>query len=947
MSWNNPGPAFTKTSGFGPSNTPTQPSSPAKPITSSGTPAATVKQNVDASPFGYPVPGKKPEWLFDLHVNGKTGYFPIGMSNFWHGGIHLEVESAIVAIADGRVCAYRFPNQTEAVTYGSKTFKYSTGFVLVRHSWLSPKGTKFDFWALYMHTLPFGIYSAEQKKKMPLFAKKKLFRISAEVLNVRSSMDKTGSGNILKKQLKKGELADISIINAEWARLGSGEEYIYYKGNVHDEYKEGEPELDKLVLCNMPVKKGDTLGYTGPCGNDFISDSKRMVHFEIFGGEDFAAFISNPRNEGERAVLRVAMNNKLKTVENLYASPDKAEKSDSILPKNTPVKIFKTRGIGSDYSLVAPKFITGVIEAAWIHKGDHTGPHCAILPDKFADVKKALYGYPISAKQNLLYLGHCDAQGNKLADNAKTPYRLVRLSLTPDLPHRFWVKKSLLGKQPADEFTLDREITELFIKQPDGVKFEKNSDDPIAEEAFIPLETCEKKDDFEGRLFYKVKVPSRKHIWHFLIEEFGIPTDYPMTEGWIATDHPNGIYKAQPLSWMDWPGFSLEREVGANQADGFADIENLSVNLHSALRKIDASEDGTISRDELRDALKDKKISSRLSRLICRFPTEWQYSDAKYTGLNKHLSSPAQVEAVKGQLKKLAWWDDVAGKTEGFPKDPNVWHAHPLAFIAQMKKIAAAASKELIITFDELKKIAKYGKEKDLSKHLPGINLAFKNFAIDTPLKRAHFLAQVINESGYFSCTKEQGVKDTDYGGFPGRGLIQLTYKSNYEAYGEFVNEDFTSSEDKKRKLEEDPHAANSAGWYWSKFAKLNDAAQKNDFIFIVRIVNGGFIGYNNRLAILKNALTVLDPEKTISTEYSFSSSKVYNEMLACFGWGIWHDPETDKEGCTKDNEKAKEGYNRFIELHDQRGKPKLRGDWYYYDPEEIRPFVEERLESL
>ena len=40
----------------------------------------------------------------------------------------------------------------------------------------------------------------------------------------------------------------------------------------------------------------------------------------------------------------------------------------------------------------------------------------------------------------------------------------------------------------------------------------------------------------------------------------------------------------------------------------------------------------------------------------------------------------------------------------------------------------------------------------------------------------------------------------------------------------------------------------------------------------------------------------------------------------------MWHDPDLKKDGCTKDKEKAIEGYTRFIEL---AGENYSEIDWY------------------
>lgn len=80
---------------------------------------------------------------------------------------------------------------------------------------------------------------------------------------------------------------------------------------------------------------------------------------------------------------------------------------------------------------------------------------------------------------------------------------------------------------------------------------------------------------------------------------------------------------------------------------------------------------------------------------------------------------------------------------------------------------------------------------------------AMQAASIDTPLRQAHFLAQVGHESGEFRYTEEiasgtayEGSKklgNTQPGDgvrFKGRGLMQLTGRANYAAFGKFIGQD-------------------------------------------------------------------------------------------------------------------------------------------------------------
>ena len=246
---------------------------------------------------------------------------------------------------------------------------------------------------------------------------------------------------------------------------------------------------------------------------------------------------------------------------------------------------------------------------------------------------------------------------------------------------------------------------------------------------------------------------------------------------------------------------------------------------------------------------------------------------------------------------------------------PNYWLDMDDKWL-ELKKLDCCKNN---LTLEIIKKIATNATDKNIKNNLNGLNLAFKDSLINTCLRRVHFLAQVIHESGSFQYTREIGVLNSSYGGFPGRGLIQLTGKTNYTNYGLFAKEDVISTLENKQKLENDPHASKSAGWFWGNNAGLNDDADNNDFIYITRIINGGFNGYNDRLKYVKNGFKELYDKcvnkKNEKPEYKFKDSKAYDDKRASFAWGLWHDPDLSKNGCTKSKVKAIEGYKRLVEL--------------------------------
>jgi len=272
------------------------------------------------------------------------------------------------------------------------------------------------------------------------------------------------------------------------------------------------------------------------------------------------------------------------------------------------------------------------------------------------------------------------------------------------------------------------------------------------------------------------------------------------------------------------------------------------------------------------------------------------------------------------RLEKLAFFPkDIVG--EG--KTPTF--IHPIALI---EGFVGGGGKCTELTLDNLKNIDKHTSLENRKKHLEGLNNGMKLFEINTCLRVAHFMAQVLHESAHLSAVKELGgktyLKKKSYYPYYGRGLMQLTWESNFKAYGNFVgvdtytyikNTDDTTCLDLIKKA---PHSAQSACWFWTKEKKLNDEAEKNDFFAVTYKINGGFNGIDERFENLENFVEEFNLD--FSTEYLFKDSWIYKSSKASLAWGIWHDPLIKSlggniTGCTKDSAKAKEGYKRVTEL--------------------------------
>mgnify|MGYP000157877307 FL=1 len=175
---------------------------------------------------------------------------------------------------------------------------------------------------------------------------------------------------------------------------------------------------------------------------------------------------------------------------------------------------------------------------------------------------------------------------------------------------------------------------------------------------------------------------------------------------------------------------------------------------------------------------------------------------------------------------------------------------------------------------------------------------ALPDYDINTPQRVAAFVAQCAHESGGFKFLQEnlnykaeslckvwpryfpnidvarqyekkpEKIANRAYGGrmgngpeetgdgwkFCGRGLIQLTGRSNYQAFADSIE---TPIEDVPHYLATFEGAVQSACWFWES-NNLNQWADKGDILTLTKRINGGTLGLEDRTKHYEHALHVL-----------------------------------------------------------------------------------------
>ena len=169
-----------------------------------------------------------------------------------------------------------------------------------------------------------------------------------------------------------------------------------------------------------------------------------------------------------------------------------------------------------------------------------------------------------------------------------------------------------------------------------------------------------------------------------------------------------------------------------------------------------------------------------------------------------------------------------------------------------------------IVTSDQLRKLgwSKF--------NIDELNSCLKRFKINTNARIRHFITQVTHESGSGYYTKEAGgqsycqryegrrdlgnVKPGDGCKFKGAGYIQLTGRSNYQAFANYIGDqnvmtgvDYVATK----------YPWTSAGYWWHSNG-MNSLCDSGATVRqITKRVNGGYNGIESRESIYRKAINI------------------------------------------------------------------------------------------
>jgi hydroxyethylthiazole kinase len=372
----------------------------------------------------------------------------------------------------------------------------------------------------------------------------------------------------------------------------------------------------------------------------------------------------------------------------------------------------------------------------------------------------------------------------------------------------------------------------------------------------------------------------------------------------------------------------------------------------------------TIQEGESRLALPE--VRRRLSRTICRFPSEWEGDtiDARWDWLKK--PTPENHQPLTGQD-----WEKFRAHVQALCFDcPEIfaakWCFDPRTFIEHFKKCGWMSLAEMAQLLPSKIKSFNLSWKEAISRLMEGhppaltkkpatmpakmqfaLNVVFRKYGMLTSIRQAHFFGQILQETGlltynaelgderyfrtmYENITNEEAGKDYDEPGsiawrlrlvyrkvdgqntlitreqyavqrpqrvrdkaaglgnnqtgdgarFKGRGVIQLTGRSNYTEYSRYCGRDYTTDDNQMLLATEALVSTDVSAFYWiskilgkgTNIHRLADKGASNEDVAVVTIaVNGGKTHLSERQEYFRYVWSILrdapTPEDTVQSK--------------------------------------------------------------------------------
>jgi hypothetical protein len=588
-------------------------------------------------------------------ANAAAGYYPLGRSGLFHGGVHFDGgtaglldQSSVHCLADGEVVAYRVDTRAPTTYFVNATTvakPFSRNFVLVRHRLQPPKieGSQdippsLIFYSLYMHLQDWETYQKTTSIARPAFwPQSPTLRVKQAANDVRPGQPNQ-LGLYVRHSERHGKVIDLLPRGAEVIVSGAGH------------YRKLENRLAPPKLINAD---GSLAGYMHTsilqliAGNQYrITSSKEWVNVHAEPKDPCPILLELPTG----TVVTISGKGEFRKLERV----DQYVYFDLLEGAQEPLAVDRTVVLDQPVPIKA---------------GDLIG-HLGKYQDCRAEQPEHKLHLEVFSGDDVdLFLENSRTWARRLPDKHKTWLKLAKG--TPVVLHEDNVTAGLLKVMSADSPV---SAADLLVPKSllDGL--------PAKDKMVVPATHVHKARNWY-RLDGLLHDADNNLLDGWVCEEVGV-TPWLSPWSWEGYDviFDYGLPKHAMASFFS----SLNRFSDAQRErfQPWAEKDNNGPMKSQLYDIIDRDRVGKMTAEELQAALRLPALAQAISQMILRKESEWFYQTPKWDALDEllgHSGSTPHLNwlAEKQRIEQMSWWGEVAEKV-GLPSWGRPYHFHPI-----------------------------------------------------------------------------------------------------------------------------------------------------------------------------------------------------------------------------------------------------------------------------
>ncbi|WP_460154659.1 N-acetylmuramidase domain-containing protein [Pseudomonas sp. S2_G10] len=589
------------------------------------------------------------------------GYYPVGRSGLFHGGIHFDGgtagtldQSSVRCLADGEVVAYRIDTHSPTTRYyvGQVTVDkpFSRNFVLVRHRLQPPRiegsadiPPSLTFYSLYMHLQDWAKYEKNNAIERPAYwPASPILRVPQTAKDIRPGTLEYGLN--VRHQPSQGKIIDFLPRGAEVSVSGTGA------------YRRLENRQGPAKLITA---EGSLAGYLAASLLQPVGGSE----YSVTSSEPSVNVHAQPSRTSEvllqlltGSVVTVSGEGDFRKLERVHQYVHFASLESELAPQAT------------DRIMVLDQPVPIQAGALIGHLGQYQDMR-AERPEE------ELHLEVFTGDDVDLFLDASRAWAERLPTKERIWLKLVEG--TPVVPHE---EPATAARLQASSDASPRSAADLLVP--------KSVLDGLPPEGKIHVPATEHR---KARNWYRLD-----RLLH--------NADHNPLDGWVCEE----VGVTPWLSPWSWEGygvifdystprhemasfFSAVGRFNDAQRERFRPLaeKNNQGPMKSRLYAIiDRTREGKITAEELQAALRLPALAQAISQMILRKESEWFHQTPKWDALDELLGHSGSTphwnwEAEKQRIEQISWWGEVA-QIVGLPTWGRPYHFHPIGLITHL-----------------------------------------------------------------------------------------------------------------------------------------------------------------------------------------------------------------------------------------------------------------------